>query len=602
MNSRLGRAESPEYLQWNLHDLYATRDDWEVDARRVENNISTVTGYRGRIAAGAATFLECLHAKDELQAHVDKIYCYAVLLMLADATSSDHQELAARASILVSEFAGAVGFVQSEIAALAEETLAAYLQEEPGLEPYRRQIERARAVREHTLSEETEATLAALSDTLESPWTMYQQISAVDVTFTPAQDMDGNKVPVSVGGFLLHQIQSPDRHLRKQAWESLATGIGNHKAALGTTLATAIRRNATVARLRRYDSILNMHLSELQVPSAVYHHVLDDLYPDLVPHVRRLLRLRQQVLGQSTLHFFDLLAPLDPGHRPVFSIEEAERQILAALSPLGGEYSDVIATAFRERWVDWADNVGKTDIPMSAWAYDVHPYIATAWHGGLYDVSVLAHELGHVVHATFACRNQIIGNSEPGIFLLEMPSTLNQLLHGLYLLDQADDVHLRRVVLQHLLDVVFSINMIFGLQAARFERQLYTMADAGQAITTEVLVETQRRMFADLYGETLLVDEGLGLLWALFPQYYYNPPRWATYVAGLAYAAALVEMLRTEGDAAAQRWVNTLKAGGSLPPVELLRVTGIDMHDPELLRAAARLFGRLVTDLEATLQ
>ncbi len=239
---------------------------------------------------------------------------------------------------------------------------------------------------------------------------------------------------------------------------------------------------------------------------------------------------------------------------------------------------------------------------MTMWAYDVHPFIAQAWHGRLYDVSVLAHELGHVVHGTLSCQHQIISNSEVGLFLLETPSTLNQLLHGLYLLEQATDPRLRRWVLQHLLDVVFSINMIFGLLEARFERHLANMADAHQPITTEVLMEVQGQLFEDFYGETLVVDERLKLVWTLFPHFYYNPPRWATYVAGLAYACAIVEALHTEGAATAERWVRALEAGGSLAPVDLMQVTGIDMTYPEALRSAARLFGRLVTELEHSME
>jgi oligoendopeptidase F len=318
--------------------------------------------------------------------------------------------------------------------------------------------------------------------------------------------------------------------------------------------------------------------------------------------MRRLMRLRQRVLGLPALHFFDVLAPLDPGYDPAYSIPEAEQQMRAALEPLGEEYGAIIASAFRDRWIDWADNVGKVEIPMTTWAYDVHPFIAQAWHGRLYDVSVLAHELGHVAHGMLSCQNQIISNSEVGLFLIETPSTLSQLLHGLYILDHATDPRLRRWALQHLLDVVFSINMIFGLIEARFERQLSIMADANQTITLEVLMEVQGKIFEDFYGETLVVDERLRLVWALFPHFYYNPPRWVTYVAGLAYACAIVEALRTEGDAAAERWVRALKAGGSLSPVELMRVTGIDMTDPEPLRSAARLFGCLVTELEQSLQ
>ncbi|HLW02766.1 MAG TPA: M3 family metallopeptidase [Ktedonobacterales bacterium] len=601
MQSRQNRTESPEALLWNLREVYATRDEWETDVRHVEEAISTVTTYQERLAEGAAVCLTCLRARDALQARLDKVTCYAGLLMLADATSPDHQALYGRAGMLAAEVTAALGFIQNEIAALPGETITTYLQEEPGLETYRRQIERVRARRDHMLSEETEAALAALGDTLDAPWNLYQQINAADVSFAPVRDAAGNEVPVSVGGFLLYLIQSPDRELRQQAWESLSAGIGGHKAALGTTLATFLQRNATLARLRRFDSTVDMHLSELQVPPVVYHNVLDILYDELAPHMRRLMRLRQRVLGLPSLHFCDVLAPLEPDYDPAYALPEAEQQIRAALASLGEEYSVIIATAFRDRWIDVADNVGKTDIPMTMWAYNVHPFIATVWHGRLYDVSVLAHELGHVVHGTLSCQNQIISNSEVGLFLLETPSTLNQLLHGLYLLEHATDPRLRRCVLQHLLDVVFSINMIFGLLEARFERSLANMADAHQPITTEVLMQVQGQLFEDFYGETLVVDERLKLVWALFPHFYYNPPRWATYVAGLAYACAIVEALRTEGPAAAERWVRALKAGGSLAPVDLMQVTGIDMTDPEPLRSAARLFGRLVTELEQSL-
>jgi oligoendopeptidase F len=126
--------------------------------------------------------------------------------------------------------------------------------QEPQLDPYRRQIERMQAKRDHALSEESEATLAALGDVLDAPWMVYQQIRAADITFTPVQDVLGNEVPISVGSFLLHLIQSPNRELRERTWESLAAGVSSHKAALGTILATFIRRNSTLARLRLFDS------------------------------------------------------------------------------------------------------------------------------------------------------------------------------------------------------------------------------------------------------------------------------------------------------------------------------------------------------------
>ena len=100
MHSRLTRAESPEELLWDLTKVYATRDKWEADIGLVEDAIPAVTAYRGRIAEGAAVCLACLDERDTLQARLDKVSCYATLLMLADATSPDHQTLAARAGML----------------------------------------------------------------------------------------------------------------------------------------------------------------------------------------------------------------------------------------------------------------------------------------------------------------------------------------------------------------------------------------------------------------------------------------------------------------------------------------------------------------------
>ena len=196
MQARLSRAESPEGLLWDLSAVYTTRDEWEADVCLVEDAIPSVTAYHGRIAEGASVCLACLRERDRVQARLDKVSCYATLLMLADATSAEHQTLAGRAGMVVARVAAALDFIQGEIAALPDATITSYLQEIPELEPYRRQIEHIRTQHNHLLSEEAEATLSALGDTLDAPWALYQQISSVDVSFTPARDALGNEVPV----------------------------------------------------------------------------------------------------------------------------------------------------------------------------------------------------------------------------------------------------------------------------------------------------------------------------------------------------------------------------------------------------------------------
>ena len=60
----------------------------------------------------------------------------------------------------------------------------------------------------------------------------------------------------------------------------------------------------------------------------------------------------------------------------------------------------------------------------------------------------------------------------------------------------------------------------------------------------------------------------------------------------------MADDIRREGEPAARRWLETLRAGGSLPPLELARRAGADLASPEPLERAIAFFGRLVDELE----
>lgn len=53
-----------------------------------------------------------------------------------------------------------------------------------------------------------------------------------------------------------------------------------------------------------------------------------------------------------------------------------------------------------------------------------------------------------------------------------------------------------------------------------------------------------------------------------------------------------------EGEPAVQRWLQVLKAGGTMKPMELFQVAGIDLSSPEPIRAAVAYVGSLVDELE----
>lgn len=590
------RDQVPVEQTWNVADIYPTVREWEAAYQQVGADLQAVTVYQGRLGEGAGVLLACLRARDSLHERLDRVAAYGQLNLSTDGASAGNQALVARIGALAATVESGLAFLATELVRLPEGVLERYLTEEPELAPYRLQIEDVLRRREHILSDETEQALAALGETLNAPRAIWQLATAVDLRCAPVRDDAGKEVPVSIAAYVFGLSQSPRRELRRAAYDSLAAGMEQHKATLATTLATHIKRNVTLARLRRYASASEMILEGHQVPLEVYQNVLDVVHDEIAPHVRRLVELRQRVLKLDQVHRYDLEAPLDPDYQPSMTFEESERLIREGLRPLGEEYGQIVAAAFRDRWIDWADNAGKRSGAFCGTVYGVHSYVFTTWRDTLRSTFILAHELGHAGHGMLASREQVISNVRPRLFVIEAPSTANELLLGQHILATTTDARLRRWMISQLLGT-FTHNMVTHLLEGHFERRLYELAEAGEPLTPATIMQVQGEVFERFYAGTVSVDEGARLYWAQQPHFYINLYPY-TYAAGLSCGFAVAEAIKQEGQPAVDRWLRTLKAGGTMPPLELMRLAGVDMASPEPLRRAVAYFGSLVDELE----
>ena len=220
----------------------------------------------------------------------------------------------------------------------------------------------------------------------------------------------------------------------------------------------------------------------------------------------------------------------------------------------------------------------------------------------------LTHELGHAGHVLLAARSQTVSNTHSGAFLgivegsplyfIEAPSTTNEVLFGQHLLATTEDPRRRRFIIEQFLGT-FTHNMVTHMLEAHFEQRLYDLADAGRAITTKAVLDAQGEVFERFYGDEVVVDDRARLYWMEQPHFYLAGGLYPhTYAAGLACAVAVADRIRSEGQPAVDRWLETLRLGTRLSPLELAAHAGVDMSRPEPVRQAVALFGELVTELE----
>lgn len=596
MAERLARSEVPVDETWRLDDMFQSMEAWEAELAAVERIIPQVAEFQGRLGDGASVLRKCYETVELLARRFEKISTYAYLRFSEDGTNPVGQELMGRTMAAQARLDSAIAFMRPEILSLPDGTIEGYFSEEPGLETFRRRLELILSDRPYVMSAETETAIAALREVLDAPKMVYEWTKTSDISFEPAVDSEGHEVPVSFATYEEILEVSPDAALRRSAYTSFSRGLARYQNALAGTFAAEVKKNVALARIRGYESATHMFLHQQEVPVEVYHNLLDVIEEGLAPHMRRYVDLRRRVLGLDKIMYCDIEAPLDPDFMPEISYEEGARLIIDSVAVMGAEYADIIRVALEDRWIDRADNIGKSTGAFCTSTYDVHPYILATWGESMRSVFTIAHELGHAVQSVLASSNQRFVNVEPSLVFIEAPSTLNELLLAEHILESADDFRMRRWVLMQLLGTYYH-NFVRHLLEAELVKRIYAHSEAGRPITAALLSAEKGDILESYWDGVVEIDDGAKLTWMRQPHYYAGLYSY-TYSAGLTCATVVAQSVREEGSRAAERWVNVLKQGGSMAPLELMKTAGVDLEDAATIGDAVNYVGRIVDEVD----
>jgi len=590
------RESAPEELTWNLKDLYADQAAWEAARVEIEGMLPLLEAFRGKVTEEARTIAECLQAQETLHVKLARVSMYAELQLAQDGTNPEYLANSARMADLNSRVNSKLAFIRSELLSMPDGLLERFLAEEPELGAFRRSLLHLLRTKPYALSPDTEAALAALGEVLDSPYTVYQRSKLSDMTFAPVKDGAGAVKPVSFALFEADYEESPDTALRRAAYESFTRTLTAHRHTIAAAYSTEVKKQTVLSRLRGYPSVTRMLLEPQEVEQDIYENVLHTIRIELAPAMRRFAKLKERVLGLDRIRFCDLKAPLDPDFSPPVTIEEAGRLLKEAVTVMGTEYSDIIHAALTERWVDYADNIGKSTGAFCYSLYGAHPYVMLTWANTMRSAFFLAHELGHAVHFMLAARAQRYVDYRSSMFFLEAPSTLNELLLARHIVKRSEEPRLKRWVLLQLMNTYYH-NFVTHLLEADMQRRVYEAAELGTPLTAAKLTALKEAVLREFWGDAVELDEGSGLTWMRQPHYYMGLYPY-TYAAGLTVSTQVAAQIEAEGQPAVDRWLRVLKAGGSLSPLELTRLAGVDMSGPAPVRAAVGYVSSIVEELE----
>lgn len=590
------RADVSAENKWKIEDIYANEELWEQDFAKAGEFTERITAYRGKLCESARSLLEYLRLDDELTVLFDSLINYAQRKNDEDTRVAMYQDMVSRLEMLYVQIAGAAAFVTPEILSVSDEDMERFYHESPDLELYRVTLTRIRRQREHILSESEERILALAGEMMGTPDTIFSMFNDADLKFPDAVDKDGNTHQITHESYI-PLVQSPDRTLRKSAFENLYHTYANFKNTSAAMLSAQVKTLVFRARARKYQSTLDAALDATEVDTTVYRRLIEAVHEN-IGLMHRYVRLRKKALGLEELHAYDLYTPIVDGVKDNVPFETAKKEVYESLAPMGEEYRAIFKRGIKDGWIDVCENEGKRSGAYSAGA-KVHPFVLLNYKNTLNWEFTLAHEMGHAIHSYLSNKNQPTAYADYVIFVAEVASTCNESLLMQYLLKSTTDKKRRAFLVNYFLEQ-FRTTLYRQTMFAEFELMINEKTENGESLTAENLCEMYHQLNVDYYGDELIVDSELDMEWSRIPHFYYNYYVYQ-YATGFSAAIALSQRILNEGKSAVRDYIGFLSGGCSKDPISLLKGAGVDMTSKSVVENALKLFENLLDEMEELL-
>jgi oligoendopeptidase F len=596
------RDAIPAHYKWDLSAICSNWDEWTASYSQLDAAIESFKRFQGTLARDAASLLAAFTAMDEMGALSYRVWYYAALQYDEDQRNNDINARRQQVQILFARQQQASSWFNPEVLAIPLDTIRGWMDANPELRVYRFAIESLFHEQEHVLDERGERLLSYSGRFNSVPYDSYSALTTADMKFPSIALATGEKVTLTYGQYraLLETNRRQDD--RATAYRAFHQSYADNQNTYAALYNGVLQRDWFHARARGYASTLDSALHGNNIPTSVVENLIEVTKAGVEP-LRRYHRLRRRVLGLETYRLYDVFVPLAQ-HDAKYPYDQVGAWIGDSVAPLGPEYQAEVRAAFEGRWIDVFENAGKRSGAYSAPVYGAHPYMLLNYNETLDAVFTLAHEMGHSMHTLLSHQAQPFVYAGYTIFVAEVPSTLSEALFLDLMLERARSRDQRAVLLQHAID---SITSTFYTQVmfADFELQAHRLVEQDQPVTAETLNTIYAGLLRDYYGDVIDEEPVSRVTWARIPHFFSTPYYVYQYATCFASSARLMQDLRSS-DAAArgravERYLSLLRAGGSDYPMTLLARAGVDLGQPDTVRAVATELDTLVARLEAEL-
>lgn len=601
MYGRIGKKEeknmekTQDKYSWDLTDLFKDKEEFYKEMKNVKDKLKQIETYKGILCDRSENLYHCYQLYEEVLMKFEQVYAYGMLNYHLNMADQEGIKLFKEVENLNSEFGIATAYITPEITFADENIINQYLQEDPRLEPYKRDIQKTLEKKKHILSKEGENLLANYSEILCAPKNIYDLLTNAEFKFGTLIDEEGKEVELTDATYSLY-IRSKNQNVRKQAYDLMFKKYGEFINTIAEMYITNVKKTVITAKLRNYESSLDEATDNDEASLKVYDTLMEGVHKGLTAN-HDYMALKKKLLHLENMHMYDIYVNPFTKSENKIPYEEAQKIVKSALAILGKEYGDMLEHAFENHWIDVYEKPNKQTGGYNMGIHAPHPFILMNYVGDEYDVRTIAHELGHSMHAYYANKNQNIFDADYTIMVGEVASTVNEILLTEYQLQNETDKTKKAEIIYELLEL---IRGTFYAQAmfAEFEKEVHEKIENGKMVSAEDLNMIYYDLNQKYMGKAVTIEENSKYGWSRIPHFYRDFYVYK-YATGISSAICIATKILNKEKGYVEKYINMLSQGCTKKSIDLLKMVDVDLEDIHTYDSIVQFYRNKIEELKS---
>lgn len=577
---------------WSLADLYPSHTSQEMQTafEELDSLVADLEALRPQLSPDIPeqTFTKALNLLERQYTLSGRIYGYAGLAFAASTQDQAIQTFMAQVQQRMADFSNRVLFFGLWWKMLEDQAAERLIAGAGNLAGWLRE---QRLTRPYTLSEAEEKVVNLKNVTGAQALTnLYDMITN---RYVFKLTVEGKEHQLTRGELMVY-ARSADANLREAAYRELYRVYGEDGNILGQLYQSIVRDwyNENIG-LRKYPAPISVRNLGNNIPDEAIATLLSVCRQNATIF-QRFFRLKARLIGVERLRRCDIYAPVVQAEKK-YPYDQSVKQVLDSFEKFHPQVAEMARRTFTENHVDSEVRKGKQGGAFCASVrQDTSPWVLLNFQGRVDDVTTMAHELGHAIHAMLSA-NQSILAWFPSLPLAETASTFGEMLLVDRLLAEETDEAVRRDLLFKQVDGAYA-TVMRQAYFALFESEAHQLVQHGASV--DQLSDAYMKNLEEQFGAAVELSDEFRWEWVSIPHFYNTPFYVYAYAFGQLLVYSLYRQYRQEGKAFIPRYLELLAAGASDSPENILRRAGIDLRSAAFWQGGFDVLAGMVDRLE----